>query len=157
MPVSYSHPPTHSSTFHFISVLPAVSVHNLHGAWFDGASIVYANSFLATLNARKNIGRRVEDVNRMSLSRPLSFLSSEVSESLSGGKVPQNIPIQLDPHPTQERESVRPPRPSIVYVAIASLTTIHSCSTLTKTAIRHISIWRVRSPQPPLNLFPHSG
>jgi len=71
------------------------------------SAIVYTNSFLATLNARKSFRSAIDDSHAM-LSMPQSALSPQAS---SGGKV-QNISIRIEKSTSQDASqkiSVRSP------------------------------------------------
>ncbi|KAG6853831.1 hypothetical protein C0991_000945 [Blastosporella zonata] len=55
---------------------------------------VYTNSFLATLNARKTLTGKVDDVSHMLVSLPPTLLNSQTGANKIGGQ--QTISIRID-------------------------------------------------------------
>jgi hypothetical protein len=62
---------------------------------------VYTNSFLATLNARKTITGRIDDVSHMLVSMPPTLITP-LGSAGKVSKVSQNISIRIDT--TKERD-----------------------------------------------------
>jgi hypothetical protein len=105
----------------FISVLDVVSVRNWDKSGWQSPVTVYANSLLATLNARKHLaGRRIDDTSHMLVSMPPCVLSPANS---SGGKVPPNISIRVET--TQQRDGLEAVRLFLCRISRNPLTTIH--------------------------------
>ena len=116
--------------------------------------LVYANSFFVTINARKRLGSKSDDVSQMFAHIPQSFLSSEVSSSVAT-KVPREISIRVDTQKAKARDAVRSSFYSIVY--LACLTTIRSCSALAMMTVKAIWIWRVRRSGRHSEFLPRTG
>ena len=98
---------------------------------------VYVNSLLATLNARKHILGRIDDVNHMLVSMPASVLSPYNS---STGKTQPSISIRIETK--QEQDGLDEVRFFLSFVMILAI--ILACRTLYRTMGKTMAIRRIR-------------
>ena len=98
---------------------------------------VYVNSLLASLNARKHIRGRVDDVNHMLVPMPALVFSPSNS---SIGKTQPSISIRIETKQEQDGlDEVRLFLSSVMILAI-----ILVCRTLYRIMGKTMAIWRIR-------------
>ncbi|KAG6867251.1 hypothetical protein C0993_005198 [Termitomyces sp. T159_Od127] len=81
--------------------------------------MIYTNSFLATLNARKAITGQIDDVSHMLVSIPPKISTTQQSSSIGNRSQAQAISIRIET--TREQHGVASSGTSVCFVAWFSL------------------------------------